>query len=201
MQIIKKVMSSCRWFSNTYWIIYNRFRFSIRGYKFGNNTKLIGKIYLKGRGECVIGDNFRFTSGSNINPISRNIRGSIYVKRGARLCIGNNVGFSSVCIWANDSIRIGDNVNVGANVVIMDNDAHPIEYMARRDVDKTFTHTKTAAIIIENDVWIGMNSIILKGVSIGARTIIGAGSVVTGFIPADCIAAGNPCHVVKKLKE
>ncbi len=52
-------------------------------------------------------------------------------------------------------------------------------------------------IVIEDDVLIGMNSIILKGVHIGARSVIGAGSVVTKDIPADCIAAGNPARVIK----
>ena len=54
-------------------------------------------------------------------------------------------------------------------------------------------------IVIEDDVWIGAHSIILKGVTIGARSIIGAGSIVTKDIPCDCIAAGNPCKVKKKL--
>ena len=54
-------------------------------------------------------------------------------------------------------------------------------------------------IFIEDDVWIGAHSIILKGVTIGARSIIGAGSVVTKSIPADCVAAGNPCKVIRKL--
>ena len=52
--------------------------------------------------------------------------------------------------------------------------------------------------MIEDDVWIGAQSIILKGVTIGARSIIGAGSVVTKSIPSDCIAAGNPCKILKK---
>ena len=56
-------------------------------------------------------------------------------------------------------------------------------------------------IVIEDDVLIGMNSIILKGVHIGARSVIGAGSVVTKDIPADCIAAGNPAHVIKMINQ
>ncbi|MCH4017747.1 MAG: hypothetical protein LKE74_04740 [Prevotella sp.] len=56
---------------------------------------------------------------------------------------------------------------------------------------------KKQPIVIGNDVWLGANCLILKGVTIGARTIIGAGSVVTKDIPADCIAAGNPCEVIK----
>ena len=60
---------------------------------------------------------------------------------------------------------------------------------------------KDSPIKIEDDVLIGANSIILKGVTIGKRTIIGAGSVVTKSIPSDCVAAGNPCRVIKSLIE
>jgi acetyltransferase-like isoleucine patch superfamily enzyme len=59
---------------------------------------------------------------------------------------------------------------------------------------------QTAPVTIEDDVWIGAQCIILKGVTIGARSIIGAGSVVTKDIPADCVAAGNPCRIIKELK-
>lgn len=54
--------------------------------------------------------------------------------------------------------------------------------------------------MIEDDVFIGMNTIVLKGVTIGARSVIGAGSVVVKSIPADCIAVGNPAKVIKRLE-
>ena len=62
------------------------------------------------------------------------------------------------------------------------------------------TCVQSAPVTIEDDVWIGTNCIILKGVTIGARSVIGAGSVVTKNIPADCIAAGNPCRVIGKIE-
>ena len=59
---------------------------------------------------------------------------------------------------------------------------------------------KHFSVIIENDVFIGARTIINKGVCIGARTIIAAGSVVVSDIPADVIAGGNPCKVIKKIQ-
>ena len=144
-----------------------------------------------------IGDNFYFSSGDAVNPMTSNLQGAVYVEPGAELTIGNNVGMSSTCIWVHDSVAVGDNVKIGACVLITDTDAHPMDYMARRTSNEG---TKSAPIVIEDDVWVGAHCIILKGVTIGARSIIGAGSVVTKSIPADCVAAGNPCRVIKNLK-
>lgn len=99
-------------------------------------------------------------------------------------------------MWIHDSITIGNHVKIGACVLLTDTDAHPIDYVSRRFSNEG---TKSAPIVIEDDVWIGAHCVVLKGVTIGARSIIGAGSVVTKNIPADCIAAGNPCKIIKKL--
>ena len=111
--------------------------------------------------------------------------------------VGDNSGMSSSCIWCINSITIGNNVDIGANCVIIDNDAHSLDYRIRRIPSLDIANS--APIVIEDDVLIGTNSIILKGVRIGARSIIGAGSVVTKDIPSDCIAAGNPCRVIKRI--
>lgn len=149
-----------------------------------------------GGAKFLIGDNFYFSSGDAVNPISSNLQGAIYLENGASLKIGNNVGMSSTRMWIHDSVTIGDNVKVGACVLITDTDAHPLDYLARRTSNDG---TKSAPIVIEDDVWVGAHSIILKGVTIGARSIIGAGSVVTRSIPADCVAVGSPCKVIKSI--
>lgn len=78
----------------------------------------------------------------------------------------------------------------------MDNDVHQIDYAERRTSKGII---QSSPVVIEDDVWLGANVIVLKGVTIGARSIIGAGSVVTKSIPADCIAAGNPARIIKHL--
>ena len=129
-----------------------------------------------------------------MNPIASNLQADVYVEPGATLTIGNNVGMSSTRLWIHESARIGNNVKIGGCVLITDTDAHPMDYVARRSSNEG---TKSAPVIIEDDVWIGAHCIILKGVTIGARSVIGAGSLVTKSIPADCVAAGNPCRVIK----
>lgn len=74
-----------------------------------------------------------------------------------------------------------------------------MNYLDRRVGTVDQKNKKNKPIEIDDDVLIGSYSIILKGVHIGARSVIGAGSVVTKDIPADCIAAGNPCRVIKQL--
>lgn len=178
----------------------NRALLKKKGAMLGRNVQIPGKLNLVTGGNNVIsiGDNFYFSSGDAINPISSNLQGAIYLENGASLKIGCHVGMSSTRMWIHDSVAIGDNVKVGACVLITDTDAHPMDYMARRTSNEG---TKSAPIVIEDDVWVGAHSIILKGVTIGARSIIGAGSVVTRDIPADCVAAGNPCKVIKTLKQ
>ena len=104
---------------------------------------------------------------------------------------------SSTRIWIHKSLTIGDNVKIGGMVLITDTDAHPIDYIARRS---STAESKSAPITIGDDAWIGAHCLILKGVTIGERSIIGAGSVVTHSIPPDCLAAGNPARVIRCLK-
>ena len=187
----------------------NRAKFRSSNIQFGKEMNVIGKVYLDVHEESTvtIGDNFTFLSGMGLNPLCRNLRGSIRVRRNAILRIGNRVGMSSACIWVKKQIEIGNNVFIGGNVIMMDNDAHTLNWQIRRSdemEDGLPVHASQAAsapIIIEDDVMIGANTIILKGTRIGARSVIGAGSVVTKSIPADCIAAGNPCRVIRQLTE
>lgn len=141
-----------------------------------------------------------------MNPISGNDRGSLYVEPGAVVSIGDHVGMSSTRMWIARGLTIGNHVSIGTGVLIIDTDCHAIDHRLRRhDAASRFAPEQLresilgAPITIEDDVWIGANAIVLKGVTIGARSVIGAGSVVTRSIPADCIAAGNPCRVVRKL--
>jgi len=116
---------------------------------------------------------------------------------GAALKIGNHVGISGAVIWCSERIVIEDYVNLGAGSMVYDTDFHPVEYLARRNSHPG--KTKTAPVHIERDVFIGARAIILKGVRIGERSIVGAGSVVVKDVPNDCIVCGVPAKIVRKL--
>lgn len=178
---------------------YNLIRLNLYGVKYGRNCVIHGRLYINlfPTAKLSIGNDFYFSSGWNINALCVNKRGSFYATDHAEIKIGNNVGMSSTVLWSHKSITIGNDVKIGGNCILIDTDSHNIDYLKRRS---RFTDGGVALpIIIEDDAFIGANCIILKGVTIGARSIIAAGSVVTKSIPADCVAGGNPAKVIKSL--
>lgn len=139
-----------------------------------------------------IGKNSRFMNWSMGNLIGINHRCIIATgNQAAKLSIGENCSFSGVSIWCFSSITLGNNVRVGANCLIMDGDAHQDDPRAG----------KNKPIVIADNVWLGGNVVVKKGVTIGRNSVIGMNSVVTKDIPANCIAIGNPCVVVKRFDE
>ncbi|BDT66906.1 2,3,4,5-tetrahydropyridine-2,6-dicarboxylate N-acetyltransferase [Comamonadaceae bacterium OS-1] len=116
--------------------------------------------------------------------------------RDASIIIGNDCGMSGTTICSIASIEVGDGVLFGADVQIFDNDFHPIISKSRRyDMEKI----KSKPVKIGSNVFIGSRTTVLKGVNIGVNSVIGAGSVVLSDIPDNCIAAGNPCRVIRSL--
>ncbi len=116
--------------------------------------------------------------------------------RDSLISIGDFTGLTGTTIVAAERVEIGKRVLVGANVTIVDTDFHPLAPDERR-VDLQAGERR--AVVIEDDVFIGMHCLILKGVRVGRGSVIGAGSVVTGAIPAGVVAAGNPARVVRSL--
>lgn len=155
-----------------------------------------GKTWLTNQGKCTLGKDVIFNSSLTSNPVGIFKPCTIFVQKSGELQIGSKSGFSGVSIHCANKITIGQYVNCGGNVCIWDSDFHPLHYEDRRVDD--ISKINSAPISIGDDVFIGANAIILKGVNIGARAIIGAGSVVTKNIPADEIWAGNPIRFIKK---
>lgn len=180
-----------------FFIYWNRFIFWLAGVNFQDNMRVYNKFYIHTDqlSTITIGKNFEYSSGNNTNRLARNLMGGICAEN-ATINIGNNVGISSSSIRAKHSITIKDNVKIGADCIILDTDSHSLNYLTRRTKNEGKSAV-CAPIVIEEDVLIGTRCIILKGVTIGARSIIGAGSVVTKSIPSDSIAAGNPCKVIR----
>lgn len=180
---------------------YNLFRFKMYGIEHGRHCVIHGKLYITlfPTANVKIGNNLYFSSGWGINALCANKRGMIYATHDACISIGDNVGMSSTVLWSHKKITIGNHVKIGGNCIIIDTDAHNMDFLLRRSPSTDWG--VSSPVTIEDDVFIGMNCVILKGVTIGARSIIAAGSVVTKSIPADCVAGGNPAKVIKRLSK
>lgn len=119
-----------------------------------------------------------------------------YCDYGANIITGEKVFFNFNCVILDVmQVRIGSRSMFGPNVQIY-TATHPLDHIER---SSGVEYAKS--IEIGDDVWIGGSAVICPGVSIGDRSVIGAGSVVTKDIPADVFAAGNPCKVIRRIRE
>lgn len=119
----------------------------------------------------------------------------IVARYGGKIEIGDGYGISGCTIYATQSIVIGENAMIGANCKIVDNDFHPLEPEYRR-LGLNEEHARRKGVRIGNDCFIGMSSIILKGTELGDNVVVGAGSVVCGVFPDNCVIAGNPAKII-----
>ena len=112
---------------------------------------------------------------------------------GANLVIGENTFINGARIAAKHEIRIGNNVHIGPEVVILDSDFH--------DLQSHDEEGQGLPVVIENKVWIATGAMILKGVHIGEGAVIAAGAIVTKNVPAYTVVAGVPAKVIKTLQK
>jgi acetyltransferase-like isoleucine patch superfamily enzyme len=164
----------------------------IKGISVGKNCSFFGlpKFYRTENSRIIISDScsFRSKHTSNLIGIDRPCILSTLMPE-AELVIGKDCGFSGTIIGAFKSVRLGNNVRCGANTLITDSNWHLDDPRSGQAKE----------IIIHDNVWLGAGAIVLKGVEIGENTVIGAASVVTKNIPANVIAAGNPCKVIRSI--
>ena len=144
---------------------------------FDSIRKIIRELFGK------IGEN------SLVNP-------PFYCDYGTHIEIGKNFFANYNCTMLDvGMIRIGDNVQMAPNVAIY-TAGHPVHPATRNTM-----YEYGIDVTIGDNVWVGGNVVICPGVTIGANSVIGAGSVVTKDIPEWCVAAGNPCRVIRKITE
>jgi len=148
-----------------------------------------GFLLLYNKGKMSVGRGGKINTHPLKNIIGGDTRSSIIVKKGAELKIGDAFKMSNSAIYCADNITIGNDVMIGGSCRVWDSDFHPLSHEDR--VANPNEDYNTRPIIIEDNVFIGGFSIILKGVTIGEKSIIGAGSVVAKNIPSGEVWAGN----------
>lgn len=150
------------------------------------------------KSQMLFGNGLQLRSTPRSNPLGANHPVILCTwQSGAVLQIGENFAMTGGSIIAAERVVIGNNVNVGANTTIMDTDFHPLDIQARRLDSQP---ARTAPVIIEDDVFIGMNCLVLKGVRLGRGSVVGAGSVVTKDVPPSTMVAGNPARLIGNVQ-
>ncbi len=162
-----------------------------RCHSVGKNLKTDGDIPLiVGSGRIIIGDNFKignrcaFLVASNLFEMPE-------------LIIGNNTTINYMSgISVECRVEIGNNCVLAGETMIFDNNSHSIYPVNNR----AMTREDVAPVKIEDDVWIGMRSMILKGVTIGKGAVVASCSVVTKDVPAMTLVGGNPARIIKNIE-
>jgi acetyltransferase-like isoleucine patch superfamily enzyme len=177
--------------------------------------------------QTVLGPSFSLNNPFDPQHIRLNIGEKCYIngsftleRETGKISVGDRTYISAgVNIICASSIEIGSDVLMAWGITIVDHDSHSTRWMERIDdvenwriglmeggpkraaLLKNWNVVAISPVIIGNKVWIGFNSIILKGVHVGEGAVIAAGSIVTKDVPAYCVVAGNPAKVVKELSE
>lgn len=165
--------------------------FKSRCEKVGKNLQLPNGIPL------VIGPHLKIYLGDNVT-IQRSTIGASKVFDEPVFRVGNNTSINyGTTISVAKEINIGDNCMISGSCMIMDSDDHPIN-PEKRALKLPVEPPDVKPVKIGNNVWIGANVAILKGVTIGDNSIVATHSVVTKDIPENCIFAGEPAKLIKK---
>lgn len=170
---------------------------ALKGVRLQQDCSFYGRpVLMRMPMSCItIGSECAFRSDRTSNLVGVNRRCILATMReGAEIVIGEGSRFSGTVVAAAEQIVIGKGVLCGANVLITDFDWHPVEPHLRHN-----GNALSKRVIIGDNVWLGVNSIVLRGVKIGKNSVVAANSLVTHNVPANVIAGGNPCMVLKRL--
>lgn len=150
----------------------------------GKRARMRGRPFIENLGKIVIGDDFNF--------VSLFVQSHLVTGHAGLLEIGNSVNINfGAAISAHEHVKIGDRVRIGPYAIIMDSDYHTAKDRHARP---------SLPVVIEEDVWLAGRVSVLKGARIGKGSVITAGSVVSGEIPAGVIAGGVPARVLRRIE-
>ena len=177
-------------------------------YFYKQHITLKGKVNVSGIPILIFRENGRLVLGNNVSLKSNKNTYHLHMyapvklmadRKDAVIEIGDNTRINGSCIHAYKKISIGKNCLIAANCQIFDGNGHDLSFP---DVGNRINTVGDAREIrIEDNVWIGANSMVLPGVTIGYGAVIAAGSVVHKDIPRMCLAGGNPVQIIKRFED
>lgn len=160
----------------------------------GRRLRLYGPApRISGDGIIDIGDDVQFAEDVAF-VVGQGLQEPAHLEIKSHVTFG---GHHIVCVAR--SVSIGNYCWIGPGASIYDNDVHPLDLLQRRLPLGNMAAVKSAPVVIEDDVWVGLNATILKGVTLHRGTVVGAGAVVTESVPPFSVVAGNPARVVAQL--
>ena len=187
--------------ARAYYTLYAKAIFRMQGCEIGDGAVFDGPVIVRcDQWNCIqIGKNIKVNSRKLSNLVGLTGPAIFQCLGPGSIQIGDNCGLSATVLSARMHIAIGNNVTIGANVRILDHDFHSLNHMDRRDVLADNANCSKMAVTVGDDTLIGTNAVILKGVQIGERVIVGANSVVAlKSVPPDCVVAGNPARIIAR---
>lgn len=132
----------------------------------------------------------------------------VFEKDGAEMNIGDRTFIGKSLLTIAEKLTIGDNVMISWGVTVTDHDSHSLQFSKRaHDVEnwadgkKSWDDVNTQAVVVHDKAWVGFNAVILKGITIGEGSIVGAASVVTKDVLPWTIVAGNPAKLIREIPE
>lgn len=198
MQLLLKL-----WFKllTTWWHFSVPLRLRAQGVQLGRNVRFYGMpiISMAKNSRIIIGDRVTLCSDSRFTALGVNHPVVLRTLRtDAQIVLGNDCGISGGSICAAISVELGKECLLGANVTIADTDFHAIKPEGRR-FNGNPLDIGVAAVCIEDNVFIGTGTVVLKGVMIGKNSVIGAMSVVNKNVGANVIAVGAPARLIREI--
>lgn len=198
--MVKSIWHAYQFFQDQFNRLFNRVLFYLYRVEYAEFPSTKGRIMMRNLGRFSIGNKTTLNSQPGSIPLGRASCIFIQVSEAATLTIGSGVGITSSTIHCSLSIVIEDDVFIGEGCRIADTDFHSLRLEDRKSEKfGIYQNINNAPVIICNGSFIGAGVIILKGVRIGERSVIGAGSVVSKSIPPGQVWAGNPARYLRDL--
>ncbi len=158
----------------------------------GKNVRFHHNVHFQGKGKLIIKNNVTFgyhLAGANDNRIILQARFAH-----SKIVIGAHSQIMNGCeLFSTESITIGNNVLIGACVKIMDSNFHDLNPLLRMNPGES------SPVLIHNNCWLGIDSLLLKGSEVGENTVIAAKTIVRSKLESNALYGGNPARLIKKI--
>jgi len=180
-----------KWLYKSFAFSVSQIKFRLYGVSFGRRLRAI-RVDILNIGQITLGDDVHIASQTMGNPYRSSLR-TYYPE--SRIEIGDHCIINGAVIHCNCAVTIGAHTRLAPGVILCDNDSH----VPARSIESREVRPPEAPIRLGTNVWLGMRSVVLKGVTIGDNTIVAAGSVVTRDLPANVLAGGIPAKLIRTL--